>query len=184
MATSISYDELRNKTPIQKHLYYLKRAKPRAQGGYGLAILPPDDQETIPQYLERLKTETQEQVVMVSLQDGRRLVKLRELLGLIAGRPLTRGQSTISFKFNYFREHHPNLIIIDHAETLHPESLGWICENLRTVTDQFLLVARDKDRFVELAGKLGGGAGWALGRAIQVDLPGVLQGNLEALFAH
>jgi hypothetical protein len=47
--------------------------------------------------------------------------------------------------------------------------LLWICANLHSVTDVFILVTRDVEAFAEMAGRVSGGAGWSLGRSRPVD---------------
>lgn len=63
-----------------------------------------------------------------------------------------------------------NLIVIDNADRLHPDTLGWICSHLRDIADTFLLVVRDREAFeAEVIGKTASPA-WTSNRAEDVDL--------------
>lgn len=97
----------------------------------------------------------------------------RALIGYIIGRPLRQGEFTETWARRLVERTY-TLIFIDNAERLHPEALLWICRNMRTVTDAFILVVHDWEKFVELAGR-NHDAAWMLGRSIPVDLVGLLR---------
>jgi len=62
-----------------------------------------------------------------------------------------------------------NIIVIDSAERLHHSTLLWICSNLRSVVEAFLLVVRDEEAFMKMVDKTID-PGWTLGRSISIDL--------------
>jgi hypothetical protein len=159
---------------LEAHLYHLKTATPSAEGGYGLSILPLGDKTTLYHCVDRIKTNTSEQVSLVELPPRGPLIKVRTLVGYIVGRPLKHGEFTPDITARFQIERPYTIIFIDKAERLHDETLAWICGHMRAVTDLFILVTRDEESFVEMAGRVPGGAMWSLGRAMRVDLQRML----------
>ncbi len=162
--------------PIEEELaaalHDLKTATPRAQGGYGLAQLAPGDQATVRRVVERIRVETGEKPLLIELPERGPEIRRRALIGYIVGRPLRRGEFTDEWARRLVVERPYTLIFIDNAERLHPEALMWVCANLRTVTDAFILAVHHWEKFAEVAGR-NHDLAWVLGRSIPVDLVGL-----------
>ena len=159
-------------TPKESHLefglYRLKTATPRAQGGYGLAILLPEDTITVQRFMDKVHRETADQIVLAQLPRQGAKIKLRQLVENIVGRPLQRGESTDGVIQRQIRGQY-NIIVTDNAERLHYSTLLWICSNLRSIVEAFLLVVRDEEIFMKMVDKTID-PGWTLGRSISIDL--------------
>jgi transcriptional regulator with XRE-family HTH domain len=149
-------------------LYRLKTATPRAQGGYGLAMLLPEDTITVQRFMDKVQRETADQIILAQLPRQGAKIKLRQLVENIVGRPLKRGESTDGVIHRQIRGQY-NLIVIDNAERLHYSTLLWICSNLRSIVEAFLLVVRDEEAFMKMVDKTID-PGWTLGRSISIDL--------------
>jgi hypothetical protein len=153
---------------LQFELDYLKTATPRAQGGYGLAMLLPEDTITVQRFVDKVQRETADQIVLAQLPRQGAKIKLRQLVENIVGRPLQRGESTAGVIQRQIRGQY-TIIVIDHAERLHHSTLLWICSNLRNVVEAFLLVVRDEAAFRKMVDQTID-PGWTLGRSISIDL--------------
>jgi hypothetical protein len=135
-----------------------------------LARLAPGDGVTLPRVLDVLRANTEDAIHLIDLPAAGGATKARPLVGYIRGRPLTRGESIDHVTYQLMAKPAHNIIVIDHAERLHQEALGWICGHMRTVTEVFILVVRDMERFLKVARKTPSGEAWTLGRSIPVDL--------------
>jgi transcriptional regulator with XRE-family HTH domain len=158
---------------LDRMLHRLKTDRPAAEGGYGLARLSPGDQTTARHVVARIQTETDEKPLLIELPQRGPEIGRRALIGYIIGRPLRRGEFTDEWARRLVGERPYTLIFIDNAERLHPEALLWLCTNLRTVTDAFVLVVHNWAKFVEVAGR-NHDAAWVLGRSIPVNLIGLV----------
>jgi hypothetical protein len=142
-------------------------ASPSAEGGYGLAELLEGDKTTVYPVLDRIRAETSETPRLVELPSKGAPIGVRALVGAIVGRELKHGEFTEAVVGRF--------LFIDYAERLHEDALLWICANLNSVTDVFILVTRDVEAFTEMAGRVSGGADWSLGRSTPVDLRAFLE---------
>jgi len=153
---------------LEFQLHRLKTAIPSAQGGYGLAMLLPEDTVTVPRIIKRIRQETADRVALAQLPTQGPKVKLRQLVECLVERSLNRGEQTDDvLRAQIWRQY--NIIVIDRAERLHHSTLMWICSNLRSVADAFLLVVRDQEMFMRMIDKTNQPA-WVLGRSINVNL--------------
>jgi len=148
--------------------HYLKTATLRAQGGYGLAMLLPEDRNTVQRFVDRVQQQIADRIVLVQLPRQTAKVKLRQLVENIAGRPLKRSESTDGVIQRHIRGQY-DLIVIDNAERLHHTTLLWICSNLRTIVEAILLVVRNEEAFMKVVDQTYD-PGWTLGRSISMDL--------------
>ncbi|GIK42900.1 MAG: hypothetical protein BroJett011_67330 [Chloroflexota bacterium] len=164
-----------NQSRLEFQLYRLKTATPRAQGGYGLATLPPADQTTVQQFVEKVRQQTSDRILLAQLPEPGPRIKLRQLVESIVGRSLRRGEPTEDVLHRQIQGRY-HIIVLDRAERLHHSTLLWICDNLRTVADAFLLVVRDSDEFMKSVDKTGEPA-WTLGRSIRMDLVRLVSGD-------
>lgn len=156
-------------TRFESRLYLLKTATPAAEGGYGLAYLPGYDRTTLNAFVDRVRQQTPDRVAVVTLPDQGARAGLRDIVEGIIGRPLARGELTKPVLQAEVQGQY-NLIVIDRAERLHPEAIGWICSHLRDIAEAFLLVVRDEEQFkAEVINKTASPA-WTSGRSFDVDL--------------
>jgi len=154
---------------LETRLFYLKTATPAAQGGYGLAYLPRDDRTTVGTFVDRVRRQTSDRIVLVELAGQGPQARVRDIVQGVVGRRLAQGELTDPVLRREVQGQY-NLIVIDRAESLHPDTMGWLCSHLRDIADAFLLVVRDEDRFkAEVIDKTTSPA-WTLGRAYRVDL--------------
>jgi hypothetical protein len=121
----------------------------------------------------RIQVETDEKPLLIELPARGPEIRRRALIGYIIGRPLRQGEFTVEWARRLVVERPYTVIFIDNAERLHPEGLLWLCTNLRTVTDAFVLVVHNWEKFVEVAGR-NHDVAWVLGRSIPVNLPGLV----------
>jgi hypothetical protein len=154
---------------LNRLLNRLKTDRPAAEGGYGLAQLAAGDQTTARRVVARIQAETSENPLLIELPARGPEIRRRALIGYIIGRPLRRGEFTDEWSQRLVVERPYTLIFIDNAERLHPEALLWLCTNLRTVTDAFILVVHHWEKFIEVAGR-NHDVAWVLGRSIPVNL--------------
>jgi transcriptional regulator with XRE-family HTH domain len=159
---------------LNRMLRRLKTERPAAEGGYGLAQLAPGDQTTARRVVARIQVETDEKPLLIELPARGPEIRRRALIGYIIGRPLRQGEFTDEWARRLVVERPHTLIFIDNAERLHPEALLWLCTNLRTVTDAFVLVVHNWEKFIEVAGR-NHDVAWVLGRSIPVDLVGLVE---------
>ena len=134
-----------------------------------MACLPGYDHTTVRTLIDRVNRQTSDNIALVELARSGPRARLRQIVQGVVGRPLARGELTEAVLYNEVQGRY-NLIVIDHAERLHPDTLGWICSHLRDIADTFLLVVRDREAFErEVIDKTGSPA-WSYGRAVEVDL--------------
>lgn len=133
---------------IEQIVNHWKEQHPQYEGGYGLAHLSSGDQETLPATLLAIQMETSEMPAMITCVEDP--TTLRSLLFQFLGRSPQPGEPAREALQRLTRERPYSLILIDHAERLDHAAMRWICKNLRSFTDLFLLVTRDEGKFMQM----------------------------------
>jgi len=157
---------------LSQSIQWWKDDTPAVEGGYGLALVEENDNESIPAALLKISEFTQERVKLIDLAtDKHKPIKLRQMMEMIVDRKLLTGEFTKEIVADIAGRRPFSMIWMDHAELLDYDTLRWLCSRLKELSDLFILIVRDVKAFDELISENGNNyRDWILGRAIDIDL--------------
>lgn len=160
-----------NQNNVADLLHYWKTCTPRAQGGYGLAELPPGDQVTINQVVQIISSATngQENIRVVDIKPASEPINAKRLAATIFGDHPMPGLPVEEYVASILNEH-LTILIIDHGEYLSGAAMGWICGLMRKIAQVIIVVTRDVDRLKSNVQDSHYEPGWVFGRSFCVDL--------------